>query len=383
MNVSETLRGDDQPRPATSEEVPMLSTEQTPEDAVTTAGARQEPSGRRRERRRPRRKQVAVLVGALVLFAALYAYPFAGANDSTVLTMSTIFMWIILSTSWNLISGFAGYVDFGHAVHFGVGGYVAGILMVKYEMGFLATIPLVIVVCALFAAVIGYPLLRLRGVYFSIAMLGAFLAIREIALIATPLTGGARGLVLPPMVNRVWFYYVFLIGAAIAVAAAFWIRRSQYGRALLAIRDEEDGAEARGISTTALKLFTFVLAAAITGTVGAFWAYQTTFIDPKIMFRDDFLIAVALMATLGGLGTAWGPPVGATIYLVIQDYVWANDTSNSFLIVFGALLVVLVLVMPEGIAGTVERGDRTMLGRRLQRWRKGSNHDDTTTEGAR
>jgi branched-chain amino acid transport system permease protein len=321
------------------------------------------------------------LVVAVALFGALYFYPFTGVNDSVILTMSTIFMWIILSTSWNLISGFAGYVDFGHAVHFGMGGYVAGILMVKSEMGFLATLPVVVLVCGTFAALIGFPLLRLRGVYFSIAMLGAFLAIREIALIATPLTGGARGLVLPPLVNRVWFYYVFLIGAAVMVAAAFWIRRSQYGGALLAIRDDEDGAEARGINTTMLKLVTFVGAACVTGTVGAFWAYQTTFIDPEIMFRDDFLIAVAIMATLGGLGTAWGPPVGATVYLLIQDYVWANDTSNSFLIVFGFLLIVLVLFMPEGIAGTFERGERTMLGRRIHRLRHRNRDSEAANAG--
>lgn len=349
--------------------------------AMPKAGRNRPQSPRTAPRRRPKMRQLAKLVVAVALFGALWAYPFTGINDSVILTMSTIFMWIILSTSWNFISGFAGYVDFGHAVHFGIGGYVAGILMVKSEMGFAATLPFVVLVCGAFAAVIGFPLLRLRGVYFSIAMLGAFLAIREIALIATPLTGGAQGLVLPPLVNRVWFYYMFLVGAAVLVAIAFWIRRSQYGGALLAIRDDEDGAEARGINTTMLKLVTFVGAACVTGTVGAFWAYQTTFIDPEILFRDDFLIAVAIMATLGGLGTAWGPPLGATVYLLIQDYVWANDTSNSFLVVFGFLLIFLVLFMPEGIAGTFERGERTMLGRRIHRLRHRNRDPEAANAG--
>jgi len=358
--VPETFEADTRAAASSTEGSGMRNADSEPAGVARAGGATSRASLLRR---------LLPLVGALVLFVALYAYPFTGVNDSVILTMSTIFMWVILSTSWNLISGFAGYVDFGHAVHFGVGGYVAGILMVKSEMGFVATLPAVVLVCGVFAALIGFPLLRLRGVYFSIAMLGAFLAIREIALIATPLTGGARGLVLPPLVNRVWFYYIFLVGAAVMVFAAFWIRRSQYGGALLAIRDDEDGAEARGMNTTMLKLVTFVGAACVTGVVGAFWAYQTTFIDPEIMFRDDFLIAVAIMATLGGLGTAWGPPVGATLYLLVQDYVWANDTSNSFLIVFGFLLIMLVLFMPEGIAGTFERGERTMLGRRIQRLR--------------
>jgi branched-chain amino acid transport system permease protein len=329
-----------------------------------------------RGRSRMSRRQLVVLLGSALLFAGLWFYPFAGVNDSVLLTMSTIFMWIILSTSWNFISGFTGYVDFGHAVHFGIGGYVAGILMVKQDMGFLTTIPFVILVTAVFAVLVGFPLLRLRGVYFSIAMLGAFLATREIALIAIPLTGGAQGLVLPPLVDRIWFYYVFLVGAAIIVAFAVWLRRSQLGGSLLAIRDDEEGAEARGINTTALKLLTFTVSAAITGTVGAFWAYQTTFIDPEILFRDDFLIALAFMATLGGLGTTWGPPVGATIYLLIQDTLWANDPSNSFLMVFGAALILLVLFMPEGIAGTFERGERTMLGRRILAIRHGRDRSE-------
>jgi branched-chain amino acid transport system permease protein len=326
-----------------------------------------------------RHRRLLVLLGSVVLFAGLWAYPFTGVNDSVLLTMSTIFMWIILSSSWNFISGFTGYVDFGHAVHFGIGGYVAGILMVKRDMEFLSTLPLVILVTALFAILVGYPLLRLRGVYFSIAMLGAFLATREIATIAIPLTGGAQGLVLPPLVDRIWFYYVFLVGAAVIVAFAVWLRRSQLGGSLLAIRDDEEGAEARGINTTALKLLAFTFSAAITGTVGAFSAYQTTFIDPEIVFREDFLIALAFMATLGGLGTTWGPPVGATVYLLIQDTLWANDPSNSFLIVFGSALILLVLFMPEGIAGTFERGERTMLGRRLLAWRHGRKRSEPNT----
>jgi len=111
-------------------------------------------------------------VGVLCLFAM----PFTGINDSVVLTMSTIFMWMIISSSWNLISGFAGYVDFGHGVFFGLGGYVTAILIANSGFPFGPTVPLAAIFCALVALVIGYPLLRLRGVYFSIAMLGAFLA---------------------------------------------------------------------------------------------------------------------------------------------------------------------------------------------------------------
>lgn len=295
--------------------------------------------------------------------------PYSGLNDSVLLTLSTMFMWIILSSSWNFISGFTGYVDFGHGVFFGLGGYVTGILIVKVEMPFAATVPLAALFAALFALLIGFPLLRLRGVYFSIAMLGSFLAMRELVLMATPLTEGAQGLVLPPEVNRLFFYYLYLVGAVAIVAFAWWLRRSQFGMSLLAIKDDERGAEARGINTTLLKLSVFCLSAAITGAIGACWAYEITFIDPEIMFRDSFLINVALMTVLGGLGTVWGPVVGTVLFLMVRDTLWAEQ-GNSFLVVFGAFLIVIVLFMPEGIVGTVQRGERTVLGRLIKRVRE-------------
>lgn len=306
------------------------------------------------------------LLGVAVL--GLLALPFMGVNDSVVLTVSTILMWIIISSSWNLISGFTGYVDFGHGVFFGIGGYVAAILISKAGLPFAPTVPIAAVACAVFALVIGYPLLRLRGVYFSIAMLGAFLAIRELVLISTPLTGGAAGITLPPEVDRNFFYYLFLAGALLVVTLAWLLRRSQFGASLLAIKDDEEGAEARGINTTLLKLAVFCLSAGITGGVGACWAYQMTFIDPGIMFRDTFLINVAIMATLGGLGTVWGPVIGSAVFLLVRDMLWANQ-DNWFLVVFGVFLIVLVLFMPEGIVGTIQRGERTVLGRLIRRVR--------------
>jgi len=311
-------------------------------------------------------RNAGLLVASL---AALLSFPYMGINDSVLLIASTIFMWVALASSWNFISGFTGYVDFGHAVWLGIGGYVAGILVVKQGLPFEVTVPLAALIPALLALVVGYPLLRLRGVYFSIAMLGLFLATREIMQVSKPLTNGSEGLVLPPVVNRLFFYYVFLAGAVCVVALAWWLRRSQLGCSLLAIKDDEEGAEARGINTTALKLTAFCASASITGVIGAFYALQLTFIDPLIMFRDQFLITVAIMATLGGLGTVWGPVLGASTFMLVRDTVWANQ-GDSFLVVFGGMLILLVLFMPEGIVGTIQRGERTVLGRYIKRIRE-------------
>lgn len=355
---------------STSDRPPHAQALPTPtrhEDMTTST--RSLPARPARADERPGRAALARNAGAAVAgVAALALFPYLGANDSVLLMVSSVFMWIILASSWNIVSGFTGYVDFGHAVWLGLGGYVAGILMTKQGLPFEATLALAAMVPALIALVIGYPLLRVRGVYFSIAMLGFFLATREIMQVAKPLTGGSAGLVLPPVVNRLYFYYAFLLGAVCIVALVHLLRRSQLGSSLLAIRDDEEGAVARGINATALKLTAFCASAAITGVVGAFFALQLTFIDPLILFRDQFLITVAIMATLGGLGTVWGPVIGATTFTLLRDTVWANQ-GDSFLIVFGLLLVFLVLFMPEGIVGTWQRGERTVLGRSLKRLR--------------
>jgi branched-chain amino acid transport system permease protein len=348
-------------------------------DPATDASSPSTQSLRRGATGLARYRSLALAVASVI---ALIVVPSLGISDDMLLTMSTIFMWIILSSSWNFISGFTGYLDFGHGVFFGIGGYVTAILVAKVGLPFAPTVPMAALFSSAVALIVGYPLLRLRGVYFSIAMLGLFLATRELALIAKPLTAGAQGLILPPEVDRTFFYFVFLGGAVLIVALAWWLRRSQFGLSLLAIKDDERGAEARGVNTTALKLTVFCLSAAITGAVGGCWAYELTFIDPGIMFRESFLINVAIMATLGGLGTVWGPVVGTVVFLLLRDTLWANQ-GDSFLIVFGAFLIVLVFFMPEGIVGTVQRGERTVLGRLIRRLRyRDPDHVDTSHPAA-
>lgn len=311
---------------------------------------------------------LAIAVGATVL--GLVAFPFSSPSGSMLLTLSSIFMWIALASSWNIISGFTGYIDFGHAVFFGLGGYISGILMSRYDWSVWLTLPVAFVGALLFALLVGAPLLRLRGVYFSIAMLGAFMTVRQLLRISPrELTGGAAGLTLPPILNRELFYYVFLAAAVLVVLVVTWLRKSQLGYSMLAIREDEEGAVARGINTTAVKMTAFCASATITAVLGSMWAYQTTFIDPNIVFRDIFLVNLALMTVLGGLGTVWGPVLGATFFMFVRNTAWANLAEFDQLF-FGAFLILIVLFMPEGVIGTVQRGDRTVLGLHIQRLRR-------------
>jgi len=302
-----------------------------------------------------------------VLIVGLILAPMTGIDDLTLLSMSSLFMWIALASSWNLISGFTGYIDFGHVLFFGIGAYTSAILISDHGWPFWAAAPVGGVVASLGAVMLGVPLLRLRGIAFPIAMLGAFLAVRELAVIATPITQGNFGMILPPVLDRELFYFVYLALAVFIVCLLAFVRRNQFGASLLAIREDEVGAIARGISTFRLKLLAFTVAGGLTGMVGGVWAYETGYIDPATVFRDVVLITIALMAVMGGLGTVSGPVIGAVLFVVLRDVLWAEFLDYHRLI-FGVMLIFVVLFMPEGIVGTWARPERTRLGRLVLRW---------------
>lgn len=300
----------------------------------------------------------------LVLVILLLAIPLPNlllpdsklVTNSLLFSFTQLFMLITLASDWNLTGGFTGYIDFGHAVFFGLGAYGTGILMNKAGWPFWAAFLVGALFAAMFAILIGIPTLRLKGPYFSIAMLGTFVAMREIIRVIRPITGGGQGLTLPPYLNRPLFYYLTLFLAILVVSFIWWIRRAEFGSKLIAIREDEVGAEMRGIDTTLHKITAFTIAAFFTGIVGGLWAYQNTFIDPDVVFFESRTVELVMMVMLGGLGTVAGPVVGATVIYWMRDIVWANF-EQYHLIVEGLLLILIVLFLPEGIVGTLK--DRT------------------------
>jgi branched-chain amino acid transport system permease protein len=282
-------------------------------------------------------------------------------NNSLLFSLTQMLMLVTLASNWNLIGGFTGYVDFGHAVFFGVGAYSTGILMAKAGWPFLPALIVAALAAAAFAVLIGRVTLHLKGPYFSIAMLGTFVAMREIMRIMRGFTGGGPGLTLPPYMNRPLFYYLSLGQAVLVVGLVWWIRRTEFGGTLVAIREDEVGAEMRGINTTLHKITAFALAAFSTGIVGASWAYQNTYINPDIVFLDSRTAEIVMMTMLGGLGTVAGPVIGAVIVYWLQDILWANF-YQFHLIVQGVLLIVIVLFVPDGIMGAL--GDQSVVSLR-------------------
>ena len=315
--------------------------------------------------------------GGLLIVLALLALPLPQfiapdaklVSNSLLFSFTQMFMLVTLASNWNLTGGFTGYIDFGHAVFFGLGAYGTGVMMAQVGWAFWPSLLFGAVIAAVFAVLIGSATLRLKGPYFSIAMLGTFVAMREFVRVIKPITGGGRGLTLPPYLNRPLFYYVTLALALLVILLISRIRKTEFGASLIAIREDEIGAEMRGINTTLHKITAFWIAAFLTGIVGGLWAYQNTFIDPDVVFYESRTVELVMMTMLGGLGTVAGPVIGATTIYWLRDVVWSNFLQYH-LIVQGLLLIFIVLWLPEGIMGTLGDKSGTTIGRIVNRWFK-------------
>ena len=318
------------------------------------------------------RGRLAVRVAAAAALVWLIVLPLAGGtSDSTLFTFTLMFTGVAVAINWNLTGGFTGYVDFGHAVWFGIGAYVTAILMSLQSNGLgigwppIPAILLGMVVAGALAALIGRFTMHLKGPYFSIAMLGTFVAMREIVRTWGGLTGGGVGLTLPPYLNRQLFYYLELVLVVGLIALTCWLRRTRFGAALVAIREDELGAQMRGIATTRLKVAVFSFAGASTGLFGGLWAYQNTFVDPDIAFIETRTIDAIMGTLLGGLGTVIGPILGSVGLYWLREVLWTN-LLDYHLIAQGVLLILIVLFLPKGIVGIFDL--RAVSLRKMWRW---------------
>ncbi len=212
----------------------------------------------------------------------------AVTDDAMLRTLAGVFMFAGLASAWNIIGGFTGYASFGNVVFFGLGGYTVAVLMVHARWGFWIALPVAVAVGAGYAALVGLPVLRLRGHYFAIATLGVAEGTREVVLNLSGLTGGGAGISLPVLgakavtasPGNTGFYYLFLAAMGVTVAVSFAVSRSRFGYGLRAIHDDEQGAAATGINTTRAKLAAFALSGALTSLIGALFAFQQVAIYP-------------------------------------------------------------------------------------------------------
>ncbi len=265
-------------------------------------------------------------------------------------------MYVVLALSWNIISGFTGYTSFGHVAFYGIGAYACAILVADYGWFWLPALGVCAAVAALVGIAIGYPVLRLKGPYFAIAMLGAAEGTRVVVTVWDSLTHGGLGISLPSAETSMETYYAMLALMLLTIVVAYAVGHSRFGVRLNAIREDEGAAEALGINATLYKLAAFVLSAVFPAVAGGIQAYKVLYIDPPAVFFVQITIAMALMSMLGGKGTVIGPILGAVLLYTAQELTWVNFPT-AHLIAYGLFIVLVARFLPRGLVGfAIDRG---------------------------
>lgn len=298
----------------------------------------------------------AVLAAALLLAFAPGVLPPFYVRVGQIMLYSAA-----LATAWGILGGFAGYASFGHAAFIGVGAFAAGLTENQFPtLPPPLALPLGLVAggaaCAVLSAVVAYPILRLRGTFFAIAMLGVSHVCSELNNNVDALQG-SLGLNFPPvtlagLAPEAVFYELYLVAGLVVFAIAWQIHRSRFGAGLLAIREDEDTARMLGVPTERYKRIAFVISAVLTGLLGVIYAHSLGYITTDSVYRDDTNLNLVVFSLLGGIGTLFGPMIGAFLLVFITQVVLGR-LLDFHLFATGLLLVILVLAAPDGLLGFV------------------------------
>lgn len=323
-------------------------------------------------------------LAAITIVAVAFPQVFTNATVTTIAVFTLMFA--TAATGWNILAGYTGYIALGHAAFFGTGAYALAIMCqdwgVHGDDGPFLLIPVAGLVAAAVAIPLGAIALRTRRHTFVVVTIAIFFIMQLLAYNLRDLTSGSQGMSLPiPSWTggfyNLPFYYVALGLLVLALLTSWWIRNAKYGLALLAIRDDEDRARGLGVRTGTAKLSAFVISAFFVGMMGAFYAYFEESISPPFVFDPNFDIAVALMAFMGGLGTLAGPVLGALIIEPAQQYAALQyGASGWYLVLYGVLFLVVILLLPEGILPTIRTRRLAWRARRAGA-RRGAGGDET------
>jgi len=296
----------------------------------------------------------------LVLLATLPLY----APGYTPVLMTSFFMYIVLSVSWTLFSSPTGYMSLATAAFFGVGIYTAAMLGKDVPLSVFIIVGGLI--SSIVAILVGALTLRLKGVYFAIFTFGLVMLIPQLLVFWELHVYGTRGRFVV-VIDYNTIYYAMLIISMILMVAAYLIRRSKYGLALQSIGEYEEAAAHTGINVTMIKVITFAVSAFFIGAAGATMATRWTYVDPYIAFNPLFSFLPVLMAIFGGMRQLSGPIIGAIIFAYLQEKLITTFTE-LYMLIFGIVLVVAILYLPNGLMGLILR-----LWKRIQ----GGQHANT------
>ncbi len=292
------------------------------------------------------------LIWYLLIVVLVFWCITAPSRDANLSLYFSFMMWITLASSLNFIAGFAGYMPFGFVAFYGLGAYGTGIAVKVLGLPIWLGVPCGAALGVAFALLVA-PSLRLAGIYFAIVSLSlAIICQRVVALLPEWLTGGSLGINLGVVADREHGYYAMVLVLVGVLVTASWLARSRLGKALKAIRDDVEAADAMGIDVARSRLKAWLLAALFASLVGGVDAWFTGAFDTQTAFDVLVTAKTVIYAMAGGLGTALGPVVGAGVLVWVDDQIWrAFPVLNNFLL--GLLIVVLILFAPRGIVGSL------------------------------
>ncbi len=286
----------------------------------------------------------------------------------------TILLWAYLGSCWNILGGYAGQFSFGHAAFFGIGAYSSSLLYVDF--GISPWIGMLIggLIAAGFGLFVGYLCFRygLRGAYFALSMLACAGMLHTIAA-NWKFVKGAMGILIPlgnsigqfSFHDRLPFYYIILIMTICVLVITRLIQNSKSGYYFIAIREDEDSAEALGVDAKKYKLLAMAISAFGTALGGSFYAQYYTYIDPELAFGSHISIDILLRPIVGGIGTLWGPTVGSIVLSPLSEISRSlfRDYSGLHLMIFGSILIAVTILLPRGILGLVQDTHKFILAR--------------------
>lgn len=303
-------------------------------------------------------------IGWLVLFIALGVFPLVFSNAAVTSIAVATLIFAASAVAWNIFAGYTGYIALGHAAFFGIGSYAMALLCQYWNIpgGYLPflLLPLIGLMVGVISIPFAWIALRTRRHTFVVITIAIFFIVQLMSYNLKGLTNGSTGLSLPlpPWSGdffNIPFYYVILAILLLALGVSWWVRNSKFGLGLLAIRDDEDRALGLGVRTEVSKLIAFVISALFIGMLGGVYAYFIQSVYPSFAFDPLFDIAVALMVFMGGLGTLFGPILGALILEPAQQYFAFQFSGGWYLVLYGAIFLVIILLLPEGIVPTLSK----------------------------
>jgi branched-chain amino acid transport system permease protein len=314
-------------------------------------------------------------IAQVSVLAALAVIPLVVHNDYYLHLLILALMWVVIGSAWNLLAGYTGQVSFGDAAFFGTGAYTAGLLTIHWGWSPWWGLLFGGIMAVLIAFPFGWICFRLRGAYFALATLALNEVLRHVATIWESFTQGMVGvMIMQTYISKLPYYYIALALATSSIIIIRLVLRSRLGYYFLSIREDQDAAESLGVNTHFYKMLSLAIAAWLTGVAGALYMNYMGFIDPHVVFSlHDISIMAILVGIVGGVGTTYGPAVGAFIMVLVQEmfrtagfgYIKAaaKFTDVPFLISaseqltkghalgFGILVVLVIRYMPNGVVG--------------------------------